>query len=92
MLLLTFNEFLWPTLDEPSGPPNQAVVAFATQLSLEQAILRLKDHEQAYIDRYTQNIRHDLQMVSEIDNTSHEALAMVEVRMIEHLAVTADQF
>lgn len=92
MLLLTMNQILWPSQLDPAGPPSQTVIAFATNLSLEHAILRLKEHEDAYIERYEQNIRHDLQAVAHIEDTSHEALALVEVRMIEHLAITPEAF
>lgn len=92
MLLLTMKEVLWPSQLDPAGPPTQTVIAFATNLKLEDAINRLKDHEQAHIERYDQNIRHDLQAVSTIDDVAREVLESVEVRIIEQLAVKPEEF
>lgn len=92
MILLTLNELLWPPMDEPSGPPKQSIVAMATRLPLGEAILRIKQFEQAHIDRYGQNIRHELQSVSQIEDVALETLGAVDVRYVESLSVLPEEF
>jgi len=88
MLLLTFNEWCGPGRNHPN--PRYVVeyikpVAFATRLTLREAIDRLADYQEKYRTHYTLAVSFSLLTVSTIEDTPGAVLGLVNVRLIEDL-------
>jgi len=91
MKLLTVTEWFGPGRNHPSPEKVEQrtkTIAFATELSLESAINRLAEYQDAYNRHYSMAVNFTLQSVSEIEWISDGAMELMGVQQIETLPKT----